>query len=156
MSLPEVKTILYTTSLSEHTRPVFRQAVKLAKLYQAKLVMLHVLKPLGESTVMAIQSYLSKDDLKRLQDNATEESKDKMKQRLTAFYQDEMAGMDLPEIEQLVVKGLSSYSIVDQANELNADVIVMGSHNKFGRSSSTTRKVIKYSGRPVFVVPTDG
>ncbi|MEH6577230.1 MAG: universal stress protein [Amphritea sp.] len=156
MSLPEFKTILYTTSLSDHTRPVFRQAVKLANLYQAKLVMLHVLKPLGESTVIAIQSYLSKNDLKRLQNEATEETKETMKKRLAAFYQDEMAGVDLPEIEQRVVNGLSSYSIVDQANELNADVIVMGSHNKFGRSSATTKKVIKYSKRAVFVVPTEG
>jgi len=156
MPLPEVKTILYATSLSDHTRPVFRQAINLAKLYQAKLVMLHVLKPLSDRNIMAIQSYLSESAIRKLQDVTNEEIKDKMKQRLADFYLDEMADMELPDIQQLVVKGLSSYAIVEQANELNAGIIVMGSHNKFGRSSSTTRKVIKYSGRPVFVVPTDG
>lgn len=156
MPLPKVKTILYTTSLSDHARPVFRQAINLAKLHQAKLVMLHVLKPLSERGLMAIQSYLSESAIKKIQDVANEETKAEMKKRLADFYQDEMAEIDLPEIQQLVVKGLSSYAIVEQANALNADIIVMGSHNRFGRSSSTTRKVIKYSGRPVFVIPTDG
>jgi len=156
MPLPEVKTILCATSLSDHTRPVFQHAISLAKLHKAKLVMLHVLKPLSERSLMAIQSYLSESDVKKLQSVANQETKDKMKKRLSDFYQDEITEIESLEIEQLVVKGLSSYAIVEQANKLNAGIIVMGSHNKFGRSSSTTRKVIKYSGRPIFVVPTDG
>lgn len=155
MSLPEVNTILYTTSLSEHTRPIFRQAIKLANLYQAKLVMLHVLKPLGESTIMTLQSYLTKETLQKFKNANCEETKEKMKLRLADFYRDEMEGIELPEIEQLVVSGISSYAIVDQGNALNADIIVMGSHNKYGRSSATTKKVIKYLGRPVFVIPTE-
>lgn len=156
MPLPEVKIILCATSLSDHTRPVFQQAIRLAKLHKAKLVMLHVLKPLSERSLMAIQSYLSESDVKKIQSVSNQETKDKMKKRLSDFYQDEIAEIESLEIEQLVVKGLSSYAIVEQANKLNAEIIVMGSHNKFGRSSSTTRKVIKYSGRPIFVIPTDG
>ncbi|MEJ6079472.1 universal stress protein [Vibrio sp. 1-Bac 57] len=156
MTIPSVKTILYATSLSNHTRGVFQHAIDLANVYQAKLIMLHVLKPLSDSNIMAIQSYLSEKDIQKIQNVANQETKNTMKQRLADFYQDEMAGKNLPEIEQIVVKGFSRYAIVEQANKLNADIIVMGSHNKFGRSSATTRKVIKHSGRAVFVVPTDG
>jgi hypothetical protein len=36
---PQIKTILYTTALGPHTRPVFRFAVSLAKQINARIVL---------------------------------------------------------------------------------------------------------------------
>ena len=157
MSLPDIKTILYTTSLGEHTRPVFRHAVKMAGLYNAKIVMLHVVEPIGETGQALIQSYLSKDLIKSMHDEGLARVKANMKERVVKFYEDEMKELDgqpALEIEQIVGEGNRSDEIVEVANEINADLILMGSHNSLGRSSRTTRQVIKYSARPVMVVPT--
>lgn len=157
MSLPEINTILYTTSLGKHTRPVFRHAVKMASLYNAKIIMLHVVEPIGETGQALIQSYLSKDLIKTMHDEGLAKVKDNMKERVVAFYEDELKmidGQPALQIEQIVGEGNRSDEIVEVANAINADLIIMGSHNSLGRSSRTTRQVIKYSARPVMVVPT--
>lgn len=157
MSLPEVSTILYTSSLGKHTRPVFRHAVKMASLYNAKIVMVHVVEPLSDYGQAVIQNYLSEKLLKTIHDDGFEEVKSSMKQRVIAFYEEEMAMYDpqsRPTVDVVVADGKRSEEIVSLAKEIDADIIVMGSHNSFGRSSRTTRQVIKYSGRPVVVVPT--
>lgn len=157
MSLPEIKTILYTTSLGKHTRPVFRQAIKMASLYQAKIIMLHVVEPIGETGQVLIQKYLPKDLRKKVHDEGLQQVKDNMKQRVQKFYQDEMNRVESApeiEIEQVVGEGNRSDVIVELANRIDADLILIGSHNRLGRSSRTTRQVIKYAERPVMVVPT--
>lgn len=157
MALPEINTILYTSSLGKHTRPVFRHAVKMAGLYNARIIMLHVVEPIGETGQALIQSYLPKDLIKSMHDDGLEKVKDNMKERVAAFYNDEMKkipGQPDISIEQVVGEGNRSDEIVEVANEVNADLIIMGSHNSLGRSSRTTRQVIKYSERPVMVIPT--
>ncbi|RDE19906.1 universal stress protein [Motiliproteus coralliicola] len=159
MSLPEIKTILYTTSLSKHTRPVFRQAVKMAELYNAKLVMLHVVEPIGETGQALIQNYLAPELIKNMHDEGLAKVKDNMKDRVKKFYDDEMQDLEVhPDItiEQIVGEGNRSDEIVEVANEIDADMILMGSHNSLGRSSRTTRQVIKYAKRPVMVIPVKG
>ncbi|WP_315982774.1 universal stress protein [Aliamphritea spongicola] len=64
MALPKIKTILYTTSLGKHTRPVFRQAVNLAQQFDAHIIMLHVIEPIGELGQALIQNYLPQDLVK--------------------------------------------------------------------------------------------
>ncbi|OMH30332.1 universal stress protein [Motiliproteus sp. MSK22-1] len=159
MSLPEVKTILYTTSLSKHTRPVFRQAIKLASLYQAKIVMLHVVEPIGEMGHALIENYLPEDLVKKMHDEGIENIKTTMKERVVKFYEDELSALNTGltlDIEQVVAEGNHTDSIVGAAKQFGADLIVMGSHNTLGRSSNTTRQVIKYAKLPVLVVPTEG
>ncbi len=157
MSLPDIKTILYTTSMGKHSRPVFRQAVKMASVYNAKIVMLHVVEPIGETGQALIQNYLPQDLIKTMHDEGLEKIKANMKERVVKFYEEEMKAMDNQsglDIEQVVGEGNRSDEIVEVANAINADLIVMGSHNSLGRSSSTTRAVIKYAERPVMVIPT--
>ena len=59
--LPEIKKILYTTDLGESTRPVLKFAVSLAKKHDAKLYLLHVVKPLSDSDSFLIEAYLSEE-----------------------------------------------------------------------------------------------
>ncbi|MEH6648735.1 MAG: universal stress protein [Motiliproteus sp.] len=157
MSLPEVNTILYTSSLGKHTRPVFRHAVKMASLYQAKIVMLHVVEPISDYGQAVIHNYLPDALIKTIHDDGLEQVKGTMKQRVVAFYEEEMAMLESPSkpvVEVVVADGKRSEEIVSLSQQIDADMIVMGSHNSFGRSSRTTRQVIKYAGRPVVVVPT--
>lgn len=69
--LPQIKTILYTTALGSHTRPVFRFAVGLARQHDARIVLLHVVEPLNNSVRFLMESYLSPETTRELTREAT-------------------------------------------------------------------------------------
>lgn len=157
MALPAINTILYTTSLGKHTRPVFRHAVNLASSMNARIVMLHVVEPIGELGQALIKNYLDEALVKKMHDEGIDEIKEQMRQRVAAFCQEEMGS--LPDevslnIEHLVVEGNHSDSILRVAKEVGADMIVVGSENTFGHHSHTSQHVVKRAKVPVLVVPT--
>lgn len=157
MSLPRIKTILYTTTLNRHTRPVFRHAVREAASADARLVMLHVVEPMGEMGHALIKNYLPEATIKKMHNEGIDNILQTMKERVAQASAEELVELAPPvqiEVEPLVVEGNFTDAICDTADDLDADLIVMGSHNSLGRSSATTRHVIKYSKRPVLVVPT--
>jgi len=157
MALPEIKTVLYTTSLGEHTRPVFRQAVQQAVVQNARIVMLHVVEPVGELGRALIQNYLPEDTVKKIHDEGIAEIKQQMKSRVEAFYQEELNALPEPpqlEIEFLVEEGNQADTILHVADQQNADLIVMGNENRFGHHSHTPRQVNRNAKVPVLVVPT--
>jgi nucleotide-binding universal stress UspA family protein len=157
MSLPEIKTILYTTSLGEHTRPVFRHAVQLAHQFGARVIMLHVVEPVGEMGRALIHTYLPEDTIKKMHDEGINRILDQMKQRLEKYRDEELKilGRDFDfELETVVAEGQHADTILSQAEKYQADVIIMGQENTFGHHSPTTHHVVRQAKIPVFVVPT--
>ncbi|MEH6578888.1 MAG: universal stress protein [Amphritea sp.] len=157
MALPEIKTVLYTTSLGKHTRPVFRQAVNLAQQFNARIVMLHVIEPIGELGQALIQNYLPEETVKKMHDEGIKQVKEQMKQRVAKFCEEELGSLDKAvdlDIEHVIVEGNYTDAILQTASKRNADMIVMGSENTFGHHSQTTRQVIKGAKVPVVAVPT--
>ena len=157
MALPEIKTILYTTSLGKHTRPVFRQAVNLAQQFNAHIIMLHVIEPIGELGHALIQNYLPEEIVKKMHDEGIEQVKEQMKERVAKFCEEELGSLDKAvdlDIEPVIVEGNYTDAILQTASRRSADMIVMGSENTFGHHSQTTRQVIKGAKVPVVAVPT--
>ncbi|MGH1461447.1 MAG: universal stress protein [Neptuniibacter sp.] len=157
MALPEIKTILYATSLGKHTRPVFRQAVKLATLNKANIVMVHVVEPMGEMGHALIQNYVSEELIKQMHDEGIKEIHKNMQDRIAQFCADELQSLDnnvALNIEYKVAEGNHTDSILDAANAVSADMIVMGAENRFGHHSHTSQQVIRHAKIPVLVVPT--
>lgn len=157
MALPEIKTILYATSLGKHTRPVFRQAVKYATLNDAKIVMLHVVEPMGEMGHALIQNYVSEDLIKQMHDEGINEIHKTMQTRIEKFCEDELQSLDNPvvlNVEHKVAEGNQTDSILEAANSVNADLIVMGAENRFGHHSHTSQQVMRSAKVPVLIVPT--
>ena len=72
-ALPEIKTILYATDLSRHMRPVFRHAISLAQHLNAKIIMLHVVEPLGSTGEAVISAYLG-SEMAQVSDAAAQEA----------------------------------------------------------------------------------
>jgi nucleotide-binding universal stress UspA family protein len=157
MALPDIKTILYATSLGKHTRPVFRQAVKLASLNNAKIVMLHVVEPMGEMGHALIQNYVSEDLIKQMHDEGIQEIHNTMQARIEKFCAEEMQSLDNPvvlNVEHQVAEGNQTDSILEAASTVNADMIVMGAENRFGHHSHTSQQVVRHAKVPVLIVPT--
>ena len=162
--LPEIKKILYTTNLGESTRPVLKFAVSLAKKHDAKLYLLHVVKPFSESDSFLIEAYLSEEMMQQASKMLKDTSQhvlDKIKSRVERFCAEELGGT--PEEQSqffgdiLVVSGSPAEMIVQEAEDRGVDLIIVGSHIgttlKSALLGSTARKVTNISRKPVLVVP---
>lgn len=156
---PSVKTILYASDLGGQTRPVFRHALAMAKQYNAKIVMLHVVEPIDESTKAIVSAYLSKSLTEEVQKEAMKKTLKDMKDRLGKFYHDEDSSGDYASLVQQVhvVAGKPSEEILRVAEDDHADMIIMGKSTRKVRGirvmGSTARRVSRMSRIPVLVVP---
>lgn len=157
MPLPQIKTILYTSNMGKHTRAVFRHAVQQALTFEAKLYYLHVFEPIGEVGRALMRGYLPKDMIEKMHSEGLENLKGEIRLRVDKFLQDEVAKLeDIShlEIDTLVEQGNRAEMIIDVCREIDADLIVMGSSKQLGRSSATTKAVIRSGICPVLVIPT--
>jgi len=158
--LPKINTILYASDLGTHMRPVFRRAIELARTNKARIIMLHVMEPLGGTGQAIVDAYLSAKKREQLQQDGMKKVLDVMRARIAKFCEDELGeGPDAsPLVSDVVVHmGRAGDEIPRQAEEKGADIIVMGtcSHGLLGRGlvGSTAVRVIQISRVPVLVVP---
>ncbi|TVT59724.1 MAG: universal stress protein [Sedimenticola thiotaurini] len=156
MSIPTLKTILYATDLGKNMRPAFRHAIGLAQQYQAKIIMLHVAEPIGNTGMAVLELYVPdmSDDFEH---EELREILTKMEKRLEDFYIEEL-GEDSDLVSDVtVVTGRPAEEIKKYATAKDVDLIVMGTHtnSSFGAAllGSTARKLINIIDRPVLVVP---
>ena len=157
---PEIKTILYATDLGDHMYPVFRFTLGVAKKHGARITMLHVAEPLSSGMQFAINAYMPEVTAKEVLRDGLAKALAKMQQRLDRFCEDELEKN--PEDRELVtgvkvVSGRPAETITQQAQQLEADLIVVGTHTdpSFGAQliGSTARKVTQLSKIPVVVIP---
>ncbi|MCP3882576.1 MAG: universal stress protein [Sulfitobacter sp.] len=159
-TIPMIRTILYPTDLGSHMRPAFRFAVSLARQYKAMIVVMHVLEPLNSASRNVIETYLSKKEASKIREEGLKKVEKKMRKRLSQFCEDEM-GVSAEKSELIskvvVVMGTPAESIIQEAEERGADLIVMGTHTDLSLGhrliGSTARKLTHISKIPVLVVP---
>mgnify|MGYP001828525145 FL=1 len=157
---PKIKTILYATDMGNHMRPVFRYAIEMARKNKARIIMLHVIEPLSSSALATINVYMPKFNAKEVRRDGMKKALKNMQKRLNKFCDDEKI-KDPDDCEIIssvkVVSGHSAESIVHQAEQLSADLIVVGSNTKPSVNTnllgSTARGVTQNSKVPVLVVP---
>ncbi len=159
-TLPEIKKILYVTDLGKHTRPVFRFALSQARHYDAALLMLHVVEPLGPTGKFYMDIYLNEDAATHFQEEGQREVLAKMKKRLRLFCDEEVGACEMkkpPVTEIMVSSGEPSEEILRLADKHKVDCIVIGrsTHALLGGNmmGSTARRVTRHSKVPVLLVP---
>lgn len=155
-----IKTILYATDLGTHMRPVFRRAIHLARIHNARIIMLHVMEPLSGTGQAVVDAYLSSKKREQLQHDGMKKVLDTMRARLDKFCEDELGQSpeDSPLVSDVLVhSGRAGDEIPRQALDKEVDIIVMGtcSHGLLGRGllGSTAVRVVQTSRVPVLVVP---
>ncbi len=157
--IPEIKKILYATDLSENARYAFGYAVSLARRYDARINVLHVVEELSSFARSMVEEILGE---KRWADRITEKEEEvirDLKTRLDEFcneVRDEQPSCPFVIDKTLVVTGHPVDQISQHAKEMGADVIVMGSRGKGGLADvtlgSTSRRVLKRGITPVMVI----
>ncbi|NWG02835.1 MAG: universal stress protein [Syntrophaceae bacterium] len=149
------KKILFCTDFSENSDWAFKYALNLARTYQAKLLILHVIPP--------DPVYLYPDQLyaylpeERIEEYEVSE-KEKADRELNSYYIQRMNGFK--DYKVIFKKGVAFYEIIQTAREESIDLIVMGTHGRTGLDhilfGSTAEKVVRKSPYPVLTVRLPG
>ena len=139
MNLPNVriKKILYATDLSENAVQAFAYAVSLANMYSAGITILHVLAEFPGEEFIA--NMINTDTWNEIKNRHYSEARDKLigkrrdhvalKEVLEVFSEETKAdaeGQAFVTDEVLIKHGTPAEVIVDTAQEINCDLIVMG------------------------------
>lgn len=158
--LPLYSTILAPIDFTPNSDQAFKHAVMIARQHKAKIYLLHVMPEVDSTMLTYISSLLGESKLKEFEQNSVKEAQAAMKKSLDNFSQTELKNFpeDLARFAGSVVCiGNPVIKILEIADELNADLIVMGTHGKgvLGHAflGSVAEKVLNKSTRPVFVVP---
>lgn len=138
--------ILYATDFSESSAPAWDYAQSLARLSGADLHVLHVVSELSENRRRLIPSDTFTLLEKEVEENAAEETK--------RFCRENCAeGVDYT-VEAVI--GTPHTEIIRKAAEVNADLIVMGTHGRTGIEhalvGSNAERVVRHSPVPVLTV----
>jgi len=154
--IPQIKKILYATDLSDNSAYVLRYAINSAKKHDAKIIILHVLD---------IMPATAKTDITEEKQHKIFKEKiaftlDRIQKRLKIFCEKELK--DDPEcterVESIEVReGFPAEVILSKADELNCDLIIMGTHGKgiiqHAFLGSTAKRVLRRTRKPVFIIP---
>lgn len=156
--IPEYKTILYATDLSPNAAQAFRHAVSLARHYDGRIHILHVLPNVDSAVVNYVSTVMGEGRLGAFEVEHKREVVEEIERRIARFAEEELP--DHPEdrgrvAEIRVAHGDPAAQILEAAEEVDADLIVVGSHGK-GRLrhvflGTVAERVLRKSRRPVFV-----
>lgn len=158
--LSDFKKILYVSDLDPGSRPAFRAAVSLCSHYESKLTYLHVLESVSGTARGILSNMMDKQDVEALLKEGIVKLRDKVQERLERFCQQELKeGQNLKaeQVDIRVEEGTPWKTILKVADEIDADVIVMGTRKNRTLEQvflgSTASKTLSNSKRPVLVIP---
>lgn len=139
--------ILVPIDFSEFNRHVIEKAIDYAKLVRGKIYLIHV-APLDLGVIVSETGFTY---LPELEDTMLNEEAENMVQ-----LKDWVLSHGL-ECETIIRQGIPSDTILNEAKELNVDIIIIGSlgHNSLYDMfiGSVAKDVIKYSQVPLLVIP---
>jgi|SRR5690606_34047691 len=142
-----MSTILVPIDFSDFNRKVINKAIEHAKLVNGKLYLIHV----ATLDLGVIVSETGFTYLPELEETVLNDEAEKMKE-LKALVENEGVAC-----ETIIRQGVPVDIIVQEASDLNADLIVIGSlgHNSLYNMfiGSVASDVIKYSTVPLLVIP---
>ena len=144
----EIRRILCPIDFSDHSRRALDHAVAIARWYESTITVLHVFSPtpvaaFGPGPVVFEAMVLTSVD------------RDQLLADIKAFAETESApGIT---IEAVVREGNTPSEILEQANGMKADLLVIGTHGRSGFErlvlGSVAEKVLRKANCPVLTVP---
>ncbi|MEA3544123.1 MAG: universal stress protein [Thermodesulfobacteriota bacterium] len=158
--LPLYSNILLPIDFTPNSDHAFKHAVMIARMNNAKIHLLHVMPEIDSTMINYISTFLGESKMAELQQDSAKTVQGEMKKTLDDFAKAELVNFpeDLDRFAETEVSvGHPVVKILEAANKLNVDLIVMGTHGKgvLGHTflGSVAEKVLNKSTRPVFIVP---
>lgn len=169
MATPHIKTVLMATNLQEYNKVAFDVASSIAIHHQANLVLLHVLETIPKSVEARLTWLFGEEERKKVLQLQTENAQKTLtgKSISSLVIQSalknycEKTGIEFavgwkPTRNILVDEGDVVETILRNAYEIDAGMIVLGTHEGLFSKSSISRvvkNVLKKSKIPVLIVP---
>ncbi len=154
----EIRRILCATDLSGNCDPIYNCAMNLAGERDAGLMVINVISQRSIKAAKMLAYFLNESQ-KDVVREKTYSALQRMKEQLSSFLKKNLknrpAYAGLVE-HMLVYPGNVAEELVEKANRFGCEAIVLGSHSasfltRFF-SGSTTKKVLKQTKKPVFIV----
>ncbi len=152
-----MKNVLIALDYGPTAQQVAEAGFSLAKALGANVVLLHVItEPVNYSSpayspVMGFGGFMEMD---YLQPDIT----DTLKKASQAFLDKSKEHLGDEAVKTLVKDGDAAEKIIEAANELQANVIVLGSHSRKWLEAilmgSVTEKVLRHTAIPLYIIPT--
>ncbi len=155
----KIQKILYATDLSTNSALAFRHAVDCAEKHDAEIFVLHVLERIPSADDWLLKDSPLGTDLKKVYDAEKADAAEKIRNAINEFCRRELK--DKPAILQRVtiqvVEGNPAAEILAKADELDPEMLVMGTHGKGFLAQaflgSVAKKVLDRVKIPVVIVP---
>lgn len=128
--MPTYKHILVATDFSDYSRHAAERALELAKTFEARLSIIHVVDYVPPAYVRAQSALLSATDII---------------ERAGTYFAEWADTAGLEDAERIVVTGTSGHEIISAAKAADVDLIVVGTSGEGGMKrllGSTTRAVM--------------
>lgn len=155
-----VKNILYPTDLGLYGTYVLQHVMELAEHYDANVMVIHVVEPLGVFADAVLETYVPPDMIGELRAYGMPAVMEAIRQQVIEAFEDEVmdCSADVSRIIDVqVLRGTPSDVILEQCKRIQADMVIMGSHcNESDHPSllgSTVSKVLQLANVPVYMIP---
>lgn len=144
--MKEFRNILVATDFSESSDLAFNYALSLARKFEARLLIVHVIN----EPVDLRGFYVPHISFEKLEEEI-EEGAQKMMEKFCRTHLG-----DYENYDSFIVPGIPYDEIIKKAGEENADLIVIGTHGRTGLDhvlfGSTAEKVVRKSPIPVMTI----
>lgn len=156
--LPNIKTILYCTSLGPHAPYIFGYACLMAKKLDARIVALHVIETLSRKQKTMLDGYAGQGRLHKLMEEARKQAIAEFPKQLQGRLAAVCGAEEFKRLvsDVLILDGDAEAQILKTIATKNADLVVVGAHTESSlidrMIGSTARSLVKKSPVPVLVV----
>lgn len=145
----EPRKILVPTDFSEYSDKALAQAVDIARKYNSKIYLLHVI---DQGVQQCVVDYCLADEVvKQIEKEGFNTAQEKLKKELS-----KLSGMKGLDVEYDVKQGVPYDVILKEQREKGIDLIVIASHGKTGLMKyfmgSVAERVLRDAKSPVLLV----
>jgi nucleotide-binding universal stress UspA family protein len=151
-----IHSMLYATDLGLYAPLVMQHALALARTFNADLYVV-----LGLFAESVLQSYLDEQALNEFHSQGLNTVIANIEQRVLDSFREELGDEGEQDLERIkavrVLQGDPSQVILDQAQKLSVDLLIVGSHSHGAGAETplglTAARVLQLSRVPVYLVP---
>lgn len=156
-----IRSMLYATDLGLYAPLVMQHALALARTFNADLYVVHAVEPMGLFAESVLQSYLDEQALNEFHSQGLSTVIASIEQRVLDSFREELGDEGAQDLERIqavrVLQGDPSQVILDQAQQLSVDLLIVGSHSHGAGADTplgrTAARVLQLSRVPVYLVP---
>ncbi len=158
---PDINKILCCIAMGPNSEWVMLHALHEAGVHNAKVDILHIIPAYDAAMATPIVSFMGEEKFRQLVEEHKEETTEAIKREIEELKDTIIRGHFDESVDRIrkihVYEGDPELEVLHMADELDVDMIVMGTHSKgltqYTFMGSVARKVLKRGRVPMLLVP---